>query len=67
MSLPVAKPVLSSIRDHCKTNGHRIRVSNFSVVASPENGNLRTLEPLYIQKDKTLSNIVQSALPLHIS
>ena len=65
-SLPIAKPVQSSIRDHCEFSDHRMRVSNFSVVASSESWNLRTLESIYILNNKPLLNIDQSATPLYI-
>ena len=42
-----------------------MRTSNFSVVASSENWNPRTLESIYIQNYKPLLNIDQSATPYH--
>ena len=62
-SLPIAKPVHSSIREHCETSDHRTRTSNFSVVASFEDWNLRILESIYILNNKPLLNIDQSATP----
>ena len=52
--------------DYCKTSDHRMRIWNFNVVASSENWNLRTIESIYIQNNKRLLNINQSADPLYI-
>ena len=62
-SLPIAKPVQSSIRDHSETNDHRMCVSNLSVVASSENWHPRTVESIQIQNNKPLLNIDRVQFP----
>ena len=42
--LPIAKPGQSKFRDPIETSDHRMRMSNFIVVPSSENWNIRTLE-----------------------
>ena len=47
---PPENPAQSSIRNHCGNMDHRMKLSNFNVIANCENFNLRTLESIYIQK-----------------
>ena len=65
-SLPISKPLQSSIRDHCLNNDHPMRIRNFNILACAEDYNLRTLESIYINKNKPELNIDQSAVPLAI-
>ena len=43
-----------------------MRIRNFNILACAEDYNLRTLESIYINKNKPELNIDQSAVPLAI-
>ena len=63
---PISKPLQSSIRDHCLNSDHRMVSANFNIQACEEDHNLRTLESIYISKNKPEFKIDQSAVPLAI-
>ena len=63
-SLPISKPLQSSIRDYCLNNDHPMRMRNFNILAYAEDYNLKTLESIFISKNKPELNIDQSAVPL---
>ena len=65
-SFPMSKPLQSSIRDHCLNSDHRMRMCNFTILTCTKDHNLRTLESIYISKNKPQLNIDQSAVPLVI-
>ena len=62
-SLPLSSNIKSSIRDHCETMDHRIKLSNFTILSSCEFSNIRILESLYIKQFRPSLNIEQSAAP----
>ena len=66
-SLPLSSNIKSSIRDHCETMDHRIKLSNFTILSSCEFSNIRILESLYIKQFRPSLNIDQSAAPLNLS
>ena len=64
---PLTSNIKSSIRDHCHSSDHRIKISNFSILANSNASNIRILESLYIKILRPSLNIEQSAAPLNFS
>ena len=63
----MAKPVKSSIREHCELDNHRFSYDNFSILDSAQNKiDLRILESIYIKKLRPQMNDMDSVVPLNI-
>ena len=65
-SLPLSSQIQSSIRDHCLEEDHRMKTSNFSILKTTSNPDLRILESLYIKSMKPNLNKDMSSHKLNI-
>ena len=64
----ITTPSHSSIRDHSFECDVRVSIDDFKILASNSNPNdLRTLESLYILKNKPRLNDNKSAVPLKVA
>jgi len=65
---PLSSPENSSIRNHCLDEDHPFRSDNFTIIdqISGTLMDLRTLESLYIHRERPTLNDNQSAIPLHL-
>ena len=64
--MPVSKPLNSSIRDHAMSSNHDISSSNFSVIFSCSEFNLRVSESILISKNNPSLNNTESSAPLNV-
>ena len=62
--LPLATIPNSSIFQHERETGHRIKKSNFKIISFANKASLRTVDALHIVKNKPELN---SGLPLELS
>ena len=63
----LAKPVKSSIREHCESEDHRFSYDNFSILDTAQNKlDLRILESIHIKKLRPQMNDMESVVPLNI-
>jgi len=64
---PLTAPNASSIRDHAINSSHQLKFTNFTIIDSCRDvGNLRTLESMYIHRQRPQLNDMQSATELFI-
>ena len=57
----INNPPNSSIRDHCRTSNHKIKLESFKIMANTSEMELGIIESLFIHRDKpNLNNNAQS-------